>query len=446
MDEKPVGTPNPLNPVRSVEPAKEPAAETAPVEPVQDEPIQDEPIPIEPIQDEPIQDNLVPVDLEPTDRIDTEPILIEEPRKRMKIRRPFFVFAIILFIISAGLAITAAALILNASGPRDAVPAAISRLFSGNIPQNITMEGTIANYENGEAADSLKILVNFSSKINIRTNENLVEAKITANLSEDDTFTFKASEIHTKNGDLYLRLGGIYNALNNYKETNCVGDDSGMTNCIKSSKIDSTEISVLNFIDIFDVVDDEWVRIPNSDFSNLNDVVPGNAITSCLVSAAENLSEYGSGFVSLYEKNPFIGYSTADIDIEKKNDQIYRLSFNAENLTSFINSIGNSGFANELLSCVGGLATNDNITTNEVATILAAVPAIYVEIDNDDNFTRLYMTILNTDEASKTIVDVSFEYPESTVEIEEPTDYINLGDLLSDLLSQFYGTDITEAI
>ncbi len=406
MDEKPVGTPNPLNPMTPIRPTSVEAENNHPVSRPINRPA-------------PRPANRL-VTQRPTiqNSAQTQPKIKKVARKRRK--SPLFIVAIILFLISVGLAV-AAVLILNPFSSHDAVPAAISKLFSGDLPQNVTMKGNIANYNNN---DDLNLSIDFSSKINNKTGENVAAATITANLPDYDNFTFKADEIHTLKGDLYLKLDGIYGALNNL------------------DKKDSKEISVLDFLDIFDVIDNEWIYIPNSDFSNLNDVMPGDGITKCLTTAAGNLGEYGENFMSLYNKNPFIEYSTANLDINKKKDPLYRLSFNAEKLAAFSNSIGNSGFSNELLACTGNLATKNNITVEEMTKVIDAIPAIYVEIDDKDNFTRLYMVIFNTNDSSKTIVDVSFSYPESSIIAEAPKDYINLGDLLEQLLSKFYGADI----
>lgn len=414
MDENPTGTPNPLNPVVPAEPA-EPVIS----QPAEQPALVGQPIPVE----QPAQ-----------------PVI--EPQKKSK--KPILIAAIILILVAIGSAVAAVA-ILKPFAAHDAVPAAISKLFSVGAPKKVTMEGAITAHDRNEGAAFTSMLINFSSKLNAETTENSVTANINATLSAEETFAFDASEIHTADGDLYLKLSGIVDALGSFRaaEANCAGDETGLTNCATE---ESPAISILNFLDVFDVIDDEWIRIPSSDFSNLDNLVSVDGMTTCLINAAGNLSEYGNNFVSLYNTNPFVEYSTANLDITKKKDPLYRLSFNADKLTAFINSIGNAGFMNELLACTGGLATNEAATVEEVSNIVAMVPAIYVEIDDNDNFTRLYMVVTSEDGLNDVSADVSFGYPETAISVEAPTYYIDLGDLLAQILSDFYGTDIVEMV
>ena len=331
-------------------------------------------------------------------------------------KKPLIITTIAIATTILALAAIAAILILRPFGNKDAVPTAISKLFSDGAPKYVQMAGSITTYDNNNK-DSASLMVDFSSNINNITSENSVSAQINAALPAGESLSFTADEIHAASGNLYLKLNGVAEIVKKY---NVPG------------------------IEVFDVVDNEWIQVPNSDFSNLKDIMPDNTIVSCLTGAAENLSKYGSSFAELYQKNPFIEYSTDNINIQKKNDTLYRLSFNADKLTAFINSMDNPGFANELLACTKSIATNDKVTISDLDTAIKSLPTIYAEINNNYDFTRVYMLASSNDGMSGAVADISFTYPSTLAEIKEPDLYIELGNFLNQLLSSFYNMNITE--
>ena len=62
-------------------------------------------------------------------------------------------------------------------------------------------------------------------------------------------------------------------------------------------------------------------------------------------------------------------------------------------------------------------------------------PEIYVEIDNDYNFTRLYMSMEGED--GTVTVDFSFDYPTS-VTVDEPTEYTDVNDVINEVMKLVY--------
>ena len=199
--------------------------------------------------------------------------------------------------------------------------------------------------------------------------------------------------------------------------------------------------SILEFFGVFEVIDDEWIKIPMSDFSNVSDLVQVNMPTQCLIDASEKLSEYSNTIAELYNKNQFINYTTDGLKVAQKKDTLYQLKFDADKLTAFINSISNSGFANELLACMGGQATNLDIPVESVEQIVDVLPEIYVEIDGQDNFTRVYLTLSTPDGNTSVTADLSLSYP-TELNIKEPDVYIDINEVLSRLLTMFYGEDV----
>ena len=79
--------------------------------------------------------------------------------------------------------------------------------------------------------------------------------------------------------------------------------------------------------------------------------------------------------------------------------------------------------------------------------IMNALPAIYVEVDNDYNFTRLYLTS-ELETGGEMVVDLSFSYPTS-VSVTEPVEYRNFSDVIEEVTSSLfktYGEDTNEPV
>lgn len=510
MNENPEGTPNPLN-QGMTEPAvgnpARPAMETldsTPVEhavpgmaaqtpterpmtmeqtvieqtTIEPRPAVNEPQSIQPVAQPATPAQPAELEFEPKDSI-------VEPRNKKSKKPIAAILAAILLLVAVGCGVAAIIILKPFSRKEDAVPAAMSKLMGG-APSLTKIDGeiTMTTDSQSSAASSLQIV--FEAGINSKSNESYVDATINAKLQYFGDFTFSANEIHNSDGNLYLKLGGIAKALQSYYtdvesdqadtkpvnecgtgdyNVNCIGDLSETTNCTVANEDGTTNCMTVEALDyglsgvlgIIGVIDDEWIMIPDSEFSNITDLLGDNGVTQCLIGAAGTLSEYGSDFTSLYNSHPFINYSTDNITVAKKENTIYRLTFDTSELTAFINAMGNSGFQNELNACMNALAVNTAMTEGNLETILAEVPEIYVEIDDENNFTRVYMTktisytngnqnISDTSEDSYSVAltaDLSFSYPDS-IAINEPTYYIEFNELLSRVLNQFYGVDVTE--
>ena len=67
------------------------------------------------------------------------------------------------------------------------------------------------------------------------------------------------------------------------------------------------------------------------------------------------------------------------------------------------------------------------------------MPVIYVEVDNDYNFTRLAFDISDNEGATSLSTDLGFSYP-TNVNVAEPTDYKDL----TTVLEQLYTTTEVE--
>ena len=453
MNEHPEGTPNPLNP--NPEPINPEPIQPRPIEsPSRSIPVE-QPIPAEQPVHEPRSIEIdQPVD--PMDRpMQQAPAPVEKPKKKVGL----IVAVLVCLLVAVGCGVAAILLTINKNS--DPVMAAMQKLMSNESPKIVAVEGDIDVRPNDDTAPYSMLSIKFNAGVNVKDNENFAGAIITAKFQNGEEFKFNADEIRTADGNLYLRLSNIAEALNNYNSllntTNCVDGAAG-TNCLTTREVvdcDATDgscsdvevimptdtDSVLDFIGVFEVIDNEWIRIPGSLFSNLDDVSMLDEDTQCLIGAAGKLGQFSNNISDLYNKNPFITYSTENLKIVKKKDPLYRLSFNNEKFAGFINSMNNSGFMNELLACTGGQATNKNVTASDVSELTAELPVIYVEIDGSNNFTRVYLEQADADSDAVVTADMSFSYP-TGITVQAPDEYIDINEVLSQLLTNFYGENV----
>lgn len=455
MNENPEGTPNPLNP-GPVNPEVESTSESIMVK--QDDPAEEVVVETTSVSTAPV------AEVEPKD-------VAAEPKKKKSGSKLGIILTIIIILICAGCA-AAAILILKPFDKQDAVPAAILKLMDG-APEITVVDGSIKLETNDETSLASDLTIDFRSGLNNTSSENYVDANITAALTGGTEFSFKANEIHTKDGNLYLKLSGISTALE-YLYLGSMHNTQGyVTDCETEFDSEDYECEAEDFIEYYDddeedgisgllieslglvdVIDDNWILIPDSNFSNLTSLAVDDT-TQCLVNAAGKLNQYGKDFAKMYKENQFVTYSTDNISIAKKKDTIYRLSFDAEKMADFINAMNNSGFMNELNACLGNVATNKQVTASDLGEFLTWLPEIYAEIDKDNNFTRVYLesatknndcddcVYIKEPTYTKITADLSFSYPDG-ITIERPTDYIDFNSVILEMMKQFYGTSFDE--
>ena len=304
---------------------------------------------------------------------------IVEPVKKKK--HGLLAALLILLVVGIGAAVVAVILLKPFDKKDDKVPAAMSKLLSGNAASKVSLKGSVTVVSDDEESQFSTMVVDFDSGVNLKSTENFVNAAVTATLSDGQEFSFDAEEVHSQGNDLYMRLNGLTLVLNNYKAP---------------TTSTSASPTLLDSIGVFEAFDNEWIRIPDNSFSNATDIYNMNTAIACLADAAGELGEFSNNLGSKYQANQFVTYSTENLAINKKANTLYRIGFDNEKLAAFINSMPNSGFMNSLLACTGSPAVSGKVTSAMVAEITARVPSLYVEIDNNNNFTRLYFRQAST--------------------------------------------------
>ncbi len=474
MNDNPDGTPNPLNPApmepvgpdipagpmgdEQPEPMQLSDAEQPmePMQPMESEPMSPEPMepepsmesapPVEPMGPEPMEplspEPVVPV--EAVDTVVTETMVTEpEPKdsivepKNKSSKKPIIILAIVFLLVAIGCGI-AAIVLLNPFAKKDPVPAAITKLIS-DPSTNVVISGTVSIDSESNDSYMKSLSVDFSSSLNAQTSENASNATISATLVDDSEYNIEAEEVYTKSGDLYLKFSGISDMIDNNTEepvvdcvegvdcvepeingeTNCYKDENGISNCGDPYESLDPMSEVILFLT---ALDGSWIKVPSSILESILDTESSGLSAQCL-SVFSGAPTDSSSIIESYNKNPFIEYSTENIPIAKKKYAVYRLTLNSEKMKTFASENTDSEYVRKVFSCLDSSSlTADNL------------PDTYVEIDDNDNISRVYLSATSKDGKTKGVADLSFTYPSTSVTIDEPTEFIDFSTLFLQLM------------
>lgn len=372
----------------------------------------------------------------------------------------------IVFIMIAIICGAAAVAIIMLNNNDDRITKAIDKLLSGQMPSIVEAKGTInSTYKyapsNKEtiAAEPAKIassVVDFDGTFDTKSSMSRVDATLTVNYDDESDIEADISELSTKEGDVYFKVAGLTDlfsasmaSADNTFDKNCTsgntnGDVDTADNCIS---IDTTA-TVAPFGGLFEAADDEWILVSGDFTDTMESLTIFDNTSTCLINSLGTLSEYASDIASKYKANPFITYSTDNLKITKRKNNLYRLGIDSVKLGAFANSLSNNGFVNELNACVNNTATNSETNSTLFDGIFANFPTVYAEVDENNNFTRLYFDITmasDNGDSTSTTADLNLIYP-SEFKITEPTDYIEMSSLLSSTMSELFTNNTSETI
>lgn len=408
MNENPEGTPNPLNPTPSA-PTDAAPAEATPA-PAPEEPVaKPEEKPAEPTTETPAE---APVAV-------AEPVASSEKPAGKKTGLIVGLIILVLALVGGGVA---AAMLLGGgtSGGGD-VSKAITRLLSGDVAKKVTTKGTITV---GISNEDLPIDT-IGAELNVGYDAENQASSGTINTTVALTGGQKISvglEEAFVNKNLYLKVANNSDA----PATNCANGTED--NCAPDPNDETAQINA-----VINMLADKWIRLPVEEMIKDNSLLPTDETTSCLL---ENITkDEDIDIAGLYKQNEFVKYTTEGVKIAKKDSPVYKLSFDAEKLAGFANAFGKSV---ENSSAVAKCFSNDGVTTEEITAddlkdSLDTIPPIYVEVNGDNNFTRLYMTYTAEDSSLEIKADLNFDY-KSSVDAAAPAEYTDINDLLSGLM------------
>ena len=309
----------------------------------------------------------------------------------------------------------------------DRVSKAIDKLINGEISSIVNAKGNIsATTDTAEVATN----IDFDGTFDLRSSMNAISATVNADLASGTNISIGVNELRNKDGETYFKISGL----------------TDMTNKEPAEESDASVLLSM-YGGLLQVVDDEWI-LASGDFANaMGNLGIFENDSTCLVDAFGSLPQYSKDIANKYKQNQFITYSTDKLGISKKQNNLYKLGFDEDKLTAFINSLSNNGFVNELNACANETATNTDISVSKIKEIFDGFPTVYVEINDKYDFTRVYFqatTSAGEDEsASMTVTaDLNLSYP-SNFTIEEPQEYTDMSTLLDKVMTNLLNSGST---
>ena len=295
-------------------------------------------------------------------------------------------------------------------------------------------------------------------------------------------------EIYAGSGDLYLRVDGLtaaiegltsYMTLHNQvyaggeEEYECEEGDEECEALLEESlemsdgdvtdeeydvsADDTTSTGTMSLFDgntllamglmMAQNVEGEWIKIPtSSDSTEEQDVestlrasggdASGMEEATCGFQLFKKLNSNSSTVAGLYRKNAFISSTRENVTLAKKNYPVYQVVFDNERLANFVSGAQDAGLMNEYYSCAGKNA-------NDVVQMIMNLPPLYVEVDNESNFTRLYVKANN--DGTTITADLGFSYP-ANVNVPEPTEYLSLEEAMQSMFSSMFMQEGMEVV
>lgn len=376
----------------------------------------------------------------------------EVPVKPKKKKTGLIVGAIVCLVLALGCGVAAAVVIANLNRG-DVVTQAFEKLLSGKAPTNLAMDGTISVDVLNEKSYITDAQISVQGEMVPGSTINAASAKINLNTVTGRSYTLTASEVYAADGDLYLKFDGITNLLSEVNlqttaettleteaDPEVAVDPEITTNTVtteETTEIDpemsvETEMSkwmLAQMVKMFEVVDGEWLRIPTDSVgavAGLGD----DSVPVCTVKFVTELNSNSNSLIGAYNRNPFIGSMTENLKIASEQNPIYRLTINTDNLAGFFNNSVITTAAKNYTDCLGQ-SSGEMASASEVATkVVEGLPELYVEIDNNYNFTRFYTE--TGDDSASVKVDLRFNYP-NNVNISEPTEYKDFSTILEEV-------------
>lgn len=416
MNENPEGTPNPLNPTPSA-PTDAAPAEATPT-PAPEEPVA---TPEEKAPEEKPAEEKAPEPAAEAAAVTTTDAAVSSEKPAGK-KTGLIVGLVILVLALIGGGVAAAMLLGGgAGGSGGDVSKAITKLLSGDVAKKVTTKGTITV---GISNDDLPIDT-IGAELNVGYDAENQASSGTINTTVALTGGQKISvglEEAFVNKNLYLKVANNSDA----PATNCANGTED--NCAPDPSDETAQINA-----VINMLADKWIRLPVEEMVKDNSLLPTDETTSCLL---ENITkDEDIDIAGLYKQNEFVKYTTEGVKIAKQDSPVYKLTFDAEKLAGFANAFGksveNSGAVAKCFS--NGGVTAEEVTADDLKDTLDQVPPIYVEVNGDNNFTRLYMTYTAEDSSLEIKADLNFDYAKS-VDAAAPAEYTDINDLLSGLM------------
>lgn len=464
MDEKPEGTPNPLNPnpldanpsesmkevneVSVTEVRKQPTSESVSVQAVE-----------------------TVESLDPSGRPMEKVVETAAPKKRKK--TGLIIGFVVCLFIAVGCGVAAILMLMN--GDKDPVAAAMKKLMSGEGPTNVVVDGSIEFNTNDNSLPISKMIVDLKSQTKAGSMINASSADVTLVLADNNEVTFGFEEVYATTGELYFKIDGVADLLEKINiiqllsgqptvnNVDCATNGADDVNCLVQTTdcetdgtceitdyliedIDAIASQDEGFSEVINlllgavkVIDGEWLKVSVDELGMLSNGMTVDSNMSCMINMVDSINTNSNSAAELYNKNPFLGSTTENVTIDSKLNPVRELTIDDEALADFVNSIQNSEMTKELYDCLGW-ENNVTVTAGDVAAAISQFPAIYVEVDKDDNFSRLYMVTQAEDATGTITIDLSFSYP-TKINVSEPVEYMTFEDVVQKVMMSIYNLE-----
>lgn len=414
---------------------------------------------------------------------------VVEPAKRGGSKKKAFIIGAIVFIMIA-IICGAAAIAIVVMSNNDRVGKAIDKFLTGQVSSIIEAKGTISN--TSEPADDIETMdddevldddeivdddmedtndaddvdcigptngtdcvevtnddeftenytssttIEFDGTIDTVSLMNKLDATLTYTYSNDKEISLDINELTNKTGDTYFKISGLNGLLNT------------LTTPATSATVGDSETTDTSFVDmatsiytqLVNQIDNQWILASDGigEAADNFEFVDNSLV--CMVNALSTLPDHSRDLATKYRANPFITSSKDNLGIKAKKNELYKLGYNREKLTAFANSVADNEFIGALNTCMSDKNEDEydsaELISNLIEDLFANSSDMYVEIDSNDNITRLYFdtTIEAGGISTDTEADIDISYP-SELKIVEPSSYTDLSSVVINMSSGF---------
>lgn len=340
------------------------------------------------------------------------PTNVEPPKKK---KTGLIVGIIVGLIVIIGCVV--AAVVLMNMNKGDAVAAAVTKILSGETPENVTTTGTIELRPNTATEGLSGLTIDLNSDAITSSYVNQSTANLKAEFGDGNSLSIKLEELYAPSGDLYIKISGIKSAIQEYiqnlspsqdltDQTNCVEDGSGETNCtptepimidceegtdcVSSSEALATEYTgeIMNALgNIFDAIDGKYIKLSTEEIDQLmNSVGSDGSSIECVAAMLGGFKSNRNIIYDNYKNSAFISSTKEGVTLASATgNPVYKVLFDKTKAQTFSNAMENTSFAKSLHSCM------DSDIVDGMSLDADNLPSVYAEVDGDDNFTRIYL-------------------------------------------------------
>ena len=486
--------------------SKAPATETPVAEtPVAEAPVTETPVTEAPIAKAPATETTSSVVVEPVTKVtvgsldptgrsmekEIDPVVTAPARKNKK-GLIFTLFGCLFLLIS--IVAIVAAVILSQPKP-DPVTLAMQKIMSGEAPKNTTIDGDINILINNPFSPFKRVNIDLDSDTMVGSMINTSSAVLNLTDQSNNDYSVTFNEVYAANGDLYFKVSGLKNlledqqflrlingetsdSLTNGLQTNCIGDESGTTNCIDTPVVeclDGTETDCIQVqteqtpslislilpkeaITKIEEIDDAWLKVSLDDLNSTGlDYIGGNSTVSCVTDLVSDVNKNSNSAIEIYKRYPFINSTNENVIISPKANPIYEVRLDAKNFTEYINAAQDAELSRALNKCMGW-KNNVSVTEEDVNNVISLMPRTYVEVDHENNFTRLFMEsevgstaddcdcpsdanclveCPSSDNSISITIDLGFSYP-TNINVSEPVKYTDFKDVIQTIFTGIF--------